>query len=83
MIKAVVGEEEYGVVATIPPDPEDLHSDRIAAGIRISMVMRARGREASVVPEDDGAISVRVPLGDAPESEYDAVASELLEATSW
>jgi hypothetical protein len=83
MLRAVVSEEEYGLVARFPAEEGEFRSDRIAAALRVSMSLTARGRESSVVPESDGAVSVRVPLGDAPERVYEEAAGDLLEAASW
>lgn len=83
-LRAVVVEEAYAVVARIvPEEPESFRSDEVAAAMRISEVLRARGRRPEMVTADEG-VFVSVFLGDeAEEAEYEEAAGELLEAASW
>lgn len=82
-LRANVTEEEYALVAEVRDDGEDSYrSDRIAAAMRISGAMRARGRD-SIIEEDGARISVRVPLGDASDRAFEDAAVDLLEAASW
>lgn len=75
-----VGEEAYGVVARIEGE---YRSDRVMGAMRLHQRLRAKGRDSEVVEEEDGAVSVRVHLGDAPESDFEEAAGEILEAASW
>ena len=75
-----VGEEAYGVVARVEGE---YRSDRVIGAMRLHQRLREKGRDSEVVEEDDGAVSVRVHLGDAPESDFEEAAGDLMEAASW
>lgn len=79
-LRATVSEEAYAISARVLA--EEFRSDTVANAYRISERLRARGRVAEVTAEPDGVV-VRLPLGDAPEQEFERAADDLLEAASW
>lgn len=83
-----VEERDYGVAAKVKTRSRDgeiiPRSDRLGLAYQIQWNVRARGRDARVVEDDDGReIAVVVELGDAPDSEFCEAAGALLEAASW
>lgn len=80
-LRAVVSEEAYGVSARVVSGT-GFRSDAVAFGYRITERLRSRGRECHF-EADGGDVVVRIPLGDAPDSEFDVAADDLLEAASW
>ena len=78
-LRAMIYEEAYAVVARVVGF--EFRSDRLAEGFRIANEMRAHGREVEVL-EEEGSVSVRVLLGDAPETSFAVAAFDLEEVAS-
>lgn len=78
-LRAEVSEEAYGIFARV--EAAEYRSDTVATGYQITERLRERGRRCCLEVEDD--VIVRIPLGDAPDSEFDMAADDMLEAASW
>lgn len=87
MLRAVVEEREYAVVARIGARDENGEeipkSDRIAAAYRICEKARNSSKFPAEVVEDERGVVALVHLGDAPDADFEEAAGTLLEAASW
>lgn len=85
MARAVVFEGAYEVTARFAAQDDNGEVvpkfDRLVYAESVAARLRACGRACEIV-QDDAGVLVSVPIGDAPDEEFDTVAGLMIEALS-